>query len=69
MAPTLVIVKAEPTPTAASMTGVAWRVRIDGNEQPIVVVADSILKAAELFADQLGAEALKRADIYSAPLL
>jgi hypothetical protein len=61
---------AVPKVTPAAMrTGVAWRVRIDGSEQSMVVVAEDILKATELFVEQLGREALRSADIYSTPLL
>ena len=59
-----------PTRPSRALTGsMAWRVRVDGVEQPMVVVADNILQATSLFADQLSAEQLRRADIYSAPLL
>jgi hypothetical protein len=51
------------------ISGFAWRVRIDGAEQSLVVVAEDILTATELFVEQLGREALRSADIYSTPLL
>lgn len=65
-----------PAPVAPASRSVAhaqhesaWRVRVDGAEQPLVVVAEDILQAAEMFAAQLGIDALRRADIYSTPLL
>jgi hypothetical protein len=59
-----------PQVTSAALTGgFAWRVRIDGAEQTLVVVAEDILTATELFVEQLGREALRSADIYSTPLL
>ena len=49
--------------------GVAWQARVDGVEQPLVVVANDILQAAALFTQQLGSDALKRADIYAVSML
>ena len=64
-----VLADLEPRSAARAQHESAWRVRVDGAEQPLVVVAADILQAAEMFAARLGVDALRRADIYAVPLL
>ena len=58
-----------PKAAPAMSGGMAWRIRIDGSDHAMVVIAGDILQATDLFAEQLGRAALRNADIYSTPLL
>jgi len=40
-----------------------WRLRLDGEEVPVLVVADNIAHAAMIFAEHVGAEAMTRAEL------
>ena len=57
-----------PAATRPSRRG--WRVKIDGAEQPFLLVADDVGQAMELLRRRVGAQALARASVYRVgPLL
>lgn len=59
----------EVVPRAVQGIVLGWRLRVDGIEQELVVVAPDIVTAATRFRDLLGASAMARADLYPTPIL
>jgi hypothetical protein len=61
---------ASPAPAAVRPARRGWRVKIDGAEQPFLLVADDIGQAMALLRRRVGAQALARASVYRVgPLL